>query len=395
MQNATDPYNRKAFTPEERQIIGLLDERAHLAVFRLLRFYELVDYYPLFVERDNEYDILRSCVRDETTAELLLWYFRQAESRAALCDGILSGGEPPTVLFDELRTIAEKHGRTPLMAELPEQLAFDIWRQCGTWTGALQLAGMTALDNDARGMAREKYRYANASPKLIRGKYHDLMVTTLLGFEAVEAVCAYAHEKTRKSLRNSIPYSLYRAFESIFGDEYLGMMYLGIKLYVKPLPSKLKGTGPAAPAHQTLTKKQVRKRRLTAAQKAQKKEQIAEDKLHWHENLERIFKRIGVSRVCTDEPLDTEYAHMVLFSAKYDLAHSRDAGETVQTPASFQAILTELDKALFPYLNGYIILPDGKHDMDKLAAQIGRNDDSGDGGVTYYGALLYTEHNKV
>jgi Methylase involved in ubiquinone/menaquinone biosynthesis len=98
MLNATDPYNKKAFTPEERQIIELLDERALLAVLRLLRFYELGDYYPLFVERDNEYEILNSRAKNELTVELLLWYFKQAESRGALCDGISSGGKQGTVL---------------------------------------------------------------------------------------------------------------------------------------------------------------------------------------------------------------------------------------------------------------------------------------------------------
>ena len=62
-------HNLRIFTPEELYVLQLSDERALLAVFRLLRIFELGSYYPLFEQRDNEHKVLELCVNKEMSAD--------------------------------------------------------------------------------------------------------------------------------------------------------------------------------------------------------------------------------------------------------------------------------------------------------------------------------------
>jgi len=249
MDAIIDKYNPRMFSPNEKELIQSMSERALLSVFRVLRCNELGRYYPFFEERDGELRYLNNECREPMSGEFAMWYFMHAEGRAARHDDILNGENIPTDSLELLREISDKLEHTPIMAEVPEKLAFELWLKCGTWSGVLAAAGLSLLEYDTIDQIRHRFGIDNVSVELVRGKYRQRMMETENGVEAIEKVCSYVRETGKRPVKAEFLSDVRPVFFKIFGGLNQGMEQLGLlprntppavnKKLINPLQKKL------------------------------------------------------------------------------------------------------------------------------------------------------------
>ena len=147
------------------------DEYAEL-VFIIIRCRELNGYPPAQRDQNAARKELIELIGDNNQAKRILDFHVQCENKIAIRKGARENKE----LLDALG-IMRGLDRTPLIAELPHDGAFAVWKLAGSWSGAARIAGLAPLRTNSYKTALERFMFKNASadalPEKIRKELCD------------------------------------------------------------------------------------------------------------------------------------------------------------------------------------------------------------------------------
>ncbi|MDR2615462.1 MAG: hypothetical protein LBC28_02675 [Oscillospiraceae bacterium] len=156
-ENKTEPTE----APEDgRQALAEnARRRCGRSIFVILRADELA-FTQLAAERARAYAELHETLSNKFAVDIVLAYFNAAEQDRYIRDG----AEDDAELTRAIETL-RKMDTAPLMIDLPDETAYELWNRAGSWAGALTLAGLEPLDETRRREAAELYAATHESPK--------------------------------------------------------------------------------------------------------------------------------------------------------------------------------------------------------------------------------------
>jgi hypothetical protein len=128
-------------------------------------------------------------------------YFKAAEESRYIRDGAGDDAE----LARAIETL-RKMDTTPLMIDLPDETAYELWNRAGSWAGALTLAGLEPLDEARRHEAAKLYSITHASPKRISKKF--LPQISKETYKMLEQACELARRLERCPTKDELPKEL-------------------------------------------------------------------------------------------------------------------------------------------------------------------------------------------
>jgi len=447
MDAIVDDYNKHTFTRNEKEIIQALSDRAMLSIFRILRCRELSGYYPFFAEHDAELQTLQNECERKTSENLVLWYIEQAEKRAAQHDDILAGENLPAEDIARLLEIAVKLKHTPLIAVVPETLAYGLWKRVGTWNGVLAVANLQRHNKIQRIKAQNKFAIKNMSLEVLSEYDKQRVLETADGVIKFEKVCRYVKGRKRTPAKSEFTGDIVYTFSKIFGSFETGMVKLGVVEYHDPVQiDKQAMSYNMTPGQVKDFYRQERIKQIKIADAQKDKLKKEKDRGYFNVHLRRALRQIGATQTRkldarnidrspeirekyeeafhkrraeneTEQRVLINYENcikrltdcnsMLIFSLQYSVkTGDLDERDKIRTKAqkSLSDFVMEIHPYSKEYLKGYLIMSnaDGEHlgfhsteefgiDAMQLAELAGLRHINNVNVATYIGALIYMD----
>jgi hypothetical protein len=138
-------------------------ERYAYSVFKIIRAMEISqNYAPMQRERKKAFKELCAVLVSVDFAVQVLHYHVTAEKLRRISNKARTSEQ-----FRNAVQSLRRYGRTPLIAELPENIAYTLWNIGGSWAGALLLAKLEPLDKNEHWAAVRRYAVINARAELL------------------------------------------------------------------------------------------------------------------------------------------------------------------------------------------------------------------------------------
>ena len=185
-----------------------LPDEAFLDVFRLSAFKELPN-------------TLQTKMQEGICCERLRPYFPNAGSIKkviSLAMGIIYPEDADSRDIDALKLMASKLGRTPLMIELPEDLALRLCRICAFrgWKYILSQAELVPLNGEEKENAAMLYVLKHASPDLLDKNSKAKLTEDEM--QHLRQICDDARRLGRAPAKGEIPTDIFRSLNKKFGS---------------------------------------------------------------------------------------------------------------------------------------------------------------------------------
>jgi hypothetical protein len=167
-------------------------------IIRIIRVNELNKYYPLYDDRSAARRELRDALYDQKLAELVISRYSIEEQNNYMRDG----AEDDKTL-ERLLEPVRKFYRAVLIAEMPKEIASEIWQRAGSWSAAMTLARHEPLSPKKKLEAQTYYAATNASVEHLPGKMLNKLSPGSL--EQLNQLCELARELRRPPQPHELP----------------------------------------------------------------------------------------------------------------------------------------------------------------------------------------------
>jgi hypothetical protein len=179
-------------------------------MFQIIKSREITRYPLARAERNKAYnELCKVLVCPDLVNQVLEYHFHCEK------EGFVFPEAESNPLF--LKAIETLRGRktAPLITELDTRTAFTLWSKAGSWTGAMQLAGLDLLtDKDEIIKAIKHYAIQQASVDILPHEIKKNLSSECL--DAINKVCnrarKYQRLPTNKDLKTTKPFFYHSAY---------------------------------------------------------------------------------------------------------------------------------------------------------------------------------------
>ena len=197
-------------------------EEEYRLLFRTLKTAEFSEYPPFKAEKKAVGKMLAKSFDNKRMATAVMELLIKNENNGSLTEPMNNIDEKLAVI--QVKAINLK--RTPMIAELPEDVAFLLWRSCGSWRNVLYNAKLEPLESTELQLAQNKYMLDNASVDLL--EKHIKRTLPDGDRKILQGICDMAKSLERAPAKGEIETTVFKRMNKISGSWQATLMQMGL-----------------------------------------------------------------------------------------------------------------------------------------------------------------------